>query len=393
MRVPSVVAPYLPLMKVIERVALACVILACSLASAKAQEEKGGLLRRYLNHILAEGADPAAPKWIHYPVVAYSPETSWEIGVSSLLVYSANRDLSNRLSELKAFTFYTLENQYGLWLDHTVYTDQNEWFIYGRARYQSFPLYYYGIGRDAPSEVQSVIDGEYILLRERLLRQTWPSLYVGLELDYQALNRIDYVDSAPGFTRPAVGTDGSRNLGIGLGVLYDDIHNAMNPREGLYSEWAFLRYGAGRGSDFNFTSYIVDNRIYRPVKENTVLAAQVYGQFTSGEVPFNMLSQMGGESLMRGYYLGRYRDQNLLAAQVEYRILPFSFSKRIGASAFLAAGQVYGDDHPFSWQQFLPTGGAGLRFLIFPEKDIYTRLDVAYTREGRGVYFFIGEAF
>ncbi|RPG81822.1 MAG: hypothetical protein CBC74_000645 [Crocinitomicaceae bacterium TMED114] len=360
-------------------------------ATAQEDGERKNFIRRYLESMLGDGQDSAAPKLIHYPVVAYSPETSWEIGVSSLLVYSANRDLSNRLSELKAFTFYTLENQYGLWLDHTVYTDQNEWFIYGRARYQSFPLYYYGIGRDAPSEVQTVIDGEYILLRERLLRQTWPSLYVGLELDYQALNRIDYVDSAPGFTRPAVGTEGSRNLGIGLGVLYDDIHNAMNPREGLYSEWAFLRYGAG--NDFDFTSYIIDNRIYRPIQENTVLAAQVYGQFTSGEAPFNMLSQMGGESLMRGYYLGRYRDQNLLAAQVEYRILPFSFSKRIGASAFLAAGQVYGDDHPFSWQQFLPTGGAGLRFLIFPDKDIYTRLDVAYTREGRGVYFFIGEAF
>ena len=224
-----------------------------------------------------------------------------------------------------------------------------------------------------------MIDGEYILL-ERLLRQAWPSLYVGLELDYQALNRIDYVDSAPGFTRPTVGTDGSRNLGIGLGMLYDDIHNAMNPREGLYSEWAFLRYGAGKGGGFDYELH--HRQPHLPaVRENAVLAAQVYGQFTSGEAPFNMLSQMGGESLMRGYYLGRYRDQNLLAAKVEYRILPFSFSKRIGASAFLAAGQVYGDDHPFSWQQFLPTGRAGLRFLIFPEKDIYTRLDVAYTRE------------
>ena len=373
--------------------ALAVVLTLLSTLCATAQEEGGSdnFVRRYLNNILGEGQDPAAPKFIHYPVVAYAPETSWEIGVSSLLVYSANRDLNNRLSELKAFTFYTLENQYGLWLDHTVYTDRNEWFIYGRARYQSFPLYYYGIGRDAPEEVQSVIDGEYILLRERLLRQTWPSLYVGLELDYQALNRIDYVDSAPGFNRPAIGGDGSRNLGIGLGVLYDDIHNAMNPREGLYSEWAFLRYGAG--SDFDFTSYIVDNRIYRPLRENTVFAAQLYGQFTAGDAPFNMLSLMGGESLMRGYYLGRYRDRNILAGQIEYRILPFSFSKRIGASAFLAAGQVYGDDNPFSWQEFLPTGGAGLRFLLFPEKDIYTRLDVAYTREGSGIYFFIGEAF
>jgi len=30
---------------------------------------------------------------------------------------------------------------------------------------------------------------------------------------------------------------------------------------------------------------------------------------------------------MRGYYLGRYRDKNLLAGQIEYRILPFGFSK------------------------------------------------------------------
>ena len=47
---------------------------------------------------------------------------------------------------------------------------------------------------------------------------------------------------------------------------------------------------------------------------------------------------MGGESLMRGYYLGRYRDRHLLATQVEYRILPFTFSKRWGASIFLAMG-------------------------------------------------------
>ena len=106
-----------------------------------------------------------------------------------------------------------------------------------------------------------------------------------------------------------------------------------------------------------------------------------------------MLALMGGESLMRGYYLGRYRDKHLVASQVEYRILPFSFSKRVGASVFMAMGQVFGDNHSFEWNQFLPAGGAGLRFLIFPEKDIYTRLDWAVTAEGSGIYFFIGEAF
>lgn len=313
--------------------------------------------------------------------------------MSSLYVYSANRDLSNRLSELKAFTFYTLENQYGIWLDHALYTDQNKWFIYGRARYQSFPLLFYGIGPESPAEYQALIDGKYTLVRERILREVVPSLYTGLELDYQRLADVDYLDVAPGFTMPGLGANGSTNLGLGWGVLYDNIHNAMNPREGLYSEWAFLHYDGLWGSDFNMTTYLVDNRFYVPVQKNTVLAGQLLGQFTTGNAPFNMLSLMGGESLMRGYYLGRYRDQHLVAGQIEYRILPFAFSKRWGASAFLAAGQVFGENHAFAWDGFLPTGGVGVRYLIFPDKDIFTRIDVAFTREGSGVYFFIGEAF
>jgi len=39
------------------------------------------------------------------------------------------------------------------------------------------------------------------------------------------------------------------------------------------------------------------------------------------------------------------------------------------------------------------SAGAGIRFLLFPKKDIFTRLDLAFTREGTGVYIFIGEAF
>ena len=123
------------------------------------------------------------------------------------------------------------------------------------------------------------------------------------------------------------------------------------------------------------------------------MAFQLQGQFSNGNAPFNLLSLMGGESLMRGYYLGRYRDNHMLASQIEYRILPFSFSKRWGVSMFFAAGEVFSSLDKFEIKNILPTAGAGLRFLLFPEKDIYTRLDFAFTEEGSGVYFFIGEAF
>tara|TARA_B100000768_G_C11260761_1_gene368688 strand:+ start:374 stop:1510 length:1137 start_codon:yes stop_codon:yes gene_type:complete len=364
-----------------------------TLNAQKNTGSKENLFKRYINGVLKETLDPAAPKLINYPTLAYSPETSWEFGVSSLYIYSANRDLKNRLSELKAFTFFTLEDQYGIWLDHALYTDKNKWFFYGRARYQSFPLLYFGIGPDSPSDYLSRIDGQYTLLRERFLRETLPSLYLGLELDYQRLNNVNYVDESLGSNPPSIGSNGSTSLGLGLGVLYDNIHNALNPRKGVYSEWAFLKYSEALGSDFNMTSYIIDNRLYKPIKKNTVLAFQLYGQFTLGNPPFNMLSLMGGESLMRGYYLGRYRDKHLVAGQIEYRILPFKFSKRWGASVFVATGQVFSEDHKFRLNGLLPTGGLGVRYLVFPEKDIYTRIDISFTGEGRGIYFFIGEAF
>jgi len=160
---------------------LAAVMLLFALPQAHAQEADGagGMLKRYVNRVLGESEDASAPKFINYPTLAYTPETSWEIGVAGLYVYSANRDSTNRLSEIKTFTFYTLENQYGIWTYHALYSDQNKWFFYGQARYQSFPLYYYGIGRDSPAQVQSIIDGNSLIIRERIMRETWPRCMSG----------------------------------------------------------------------------------------------------------------------------------------------------------------------------------------------------------------------
>lgn len=361
---------------------------------SQAQDKNNfGLLGRYINYLVNDTADVSRPKLLIYPTVGFSPETSWEFGFSSLYVYYANRDTTNRLSEVSGFTFYTLENQYGFWLDHALYTDKNKWFFLGRFRYQSFPLLFYGIGPNSPSDPLAEIEGNYLFLKERVLREIKPSFYGGLEIDFQSLTQVEYLDEDPNLTRP-LGGNGSTNLGLGFGLVYDNLHNALNARHGLFSELALIHYDDAWGGDFNFTSIVSDNRIYRPVNKNDVFAAQVFGRFiVDGEAPFNQLSLLGGENLMRGYYLGRYRDDNIVAAQVEYRMLPFRFSKRWGASFFLAAGQVYGDENKLAINQFLPTAGTGIRFLLFPDKDIFTRLDFAFTQEGPGIYFFIGEAF
>jgi len=352
-------------------------------------------IKRYFNGIINDTSDISKPQFLIYPTVAFAPETSWEIGLSSLLVYYAKRDTTNRLSEISGFTFFTLENQYGLWFDNAIYSDRNKWFFLGRIRLQSFPLKYHGIGINSPKDYLALVDANQIMIKERVLRELRPNLYFGIEADFQRMSRVDFIPSqeAPAFTIP-LGDEGSTNIGVGFGIVYDDRTNVLNVRKGHFAELAFLKYSPAISS-FGFNAVMMDTRIFRPVGENGVLAWQAIGQFYSGDVPFNQLALLGGDSMMRGYYLGRFRDKNQLATQVEFRMLPLplGFSKRIGAAAFAGTGTVFSDFSLASINKMVWSAGAGLRFLLFPKKDIYTRFDVAFTQEGSGFYLFVGEAF
>ena len=98
---------------------------------------------------------------------------------------------------------------------------------------------------------------------------------------------------------------------------------------------------------------------------------------------------------MRGYYTGRYRSQNLLAAQTEYR---FRFIPRVGAAAFLGFGNVY-SFRGFSFNDLKPSTGAGLRYFINPKNGTTLRLDYAFgekranEKRQQGFYLSFGEAF
>jgi hypothetical protein len=363
--------------------------------NSMAQEERPGIIRRYINRLINDTTENSRPQFIAYPTLAYAKETSWEIGLSSLFVFYAKKDTTNRLSEVSGFSFYTLERQYGTVFDHAIFSHQARWAALGRIRFQNFPLQYYGIGNDAGAEAIAVVKANLFNVKERFLRQVKKNLFIGLEADLQKLGSVNF-EVKNGSSAPLpIGSEGSTNFGIGGGIIYDNRHNPLNVRNGNFTELAFLRYDDAWGSDHSFSTMIFDNRLYFPVNKRDVLATQIFAQFSSGEIPFNMLSLMGGDNLMRGYYQGRYRDKNQLATQVEYRFLPLplGFTKRLGATVFGGAGTVFNNFENFDAKRFVFSGGAGMRLLLFPKKDIWGRVDLAFTKEGRGIYMVIGEAF
>lgn len=352
------------------------------------------LIRRVINHFLNDTTSSSRPHVSFYPTLGYAPETSVELGLSALYLYHAHNDtLTNRLSEIQTFGFFTLRGQYGLNLDHAIYGDNDRWFFLGRGRVQRFPLLYYGIGPTSGPDNPATVDAFSFQLRERAMRRLRPNLFGGLELDFQRLSRIEFQQpDGPAHDLP-LGSQGTSNLGLGPGLVYDSRPNALNPRKGFFSEIAYLNYGQSRSTALSFHNIFADFRGYHSVRPNQVLAWQVYGSLMTGSVPFNQLALLGGENTMRGYYLGRYRDKFYAATQVEYRWLPFPFSQRFGAVVFAAVGTVAPSLDQVQFDHLLPTAGTGIRYLLFKKKDVFLRADMGITREGLGFYILTGEAF
>jgi len=349
----------------------------------------------FIDRILNDTSSAATSRLLTLPAVGFSPETSLEVGVRVFSLYHARHDTTvNRLSEVVLYSFVTLRGQFGVQVENAVYTNRNKYFLLGRTRYQQFPLLFFGIGPTAGSERLALINANSFQLRQRALRQIRGNLYAGLEIDFQLMGNVR-IEEREGQTLPLLtGSNGARTMGLGGALVYDSRANVLNVRRGEFLELGELFYRSAFGSEFNYRSIVLDGRIYRPLgRANRILTGQIYGQFMQGTVPFYNLALLGGEQLMRGYYLGRYRDKTLLAGQAELRWLPFGFSKRWGGSVFAALGTVAPSAAALQSKNVQWAGGAGLRFLLFRSKDVFLRGDVGFTREGTGFYFSLGEAF
>ncbi|MFD0933438.1 hypothetical protein ACFQ0R_12605 [Psychroflexus salinarum] len=359
-----------------------------------------GFLKEYVNRIVNDTVSQEKSQFFTYPIIGYRPETGIEFGAASLYIYYANEDTDNRLSEINSYGFFTLKSQFGLRIDHAMYSNEDKWFFLGDLNFEKFPIKYYGIGNKAPEENIALVDATQIKIRERVLRRIAENFYVGLESDFVSLNNVNFEDpdnrnQNVDFTLP-FGAEGTTNFGLGAGLIYDERRNVLNERNAFFSEIAFLDYNTFWESSVEFSRIVTDTRFFKSINKRNVLAMQLIGEFNfGGDVPFNQLSQMGGKNIMRGYFRGRFRDENQIAAQIEYRMLPLDlgFSNRLGATVFASAGDVFSNWNELEANDIKWATGAGIRFLLFQQKDVYLRFDYAITPDENGFYIGVGEAF
>ena len=118
--------------------------------------------------------------------------------------------------------------------------------------------------------------------------------------------------------------------------------------------------------------------------------ANIHGEFAVGQVPFRMLPELGGARFLRGYYRGRFRDNNSIVIQNEFRMPVY---KRIGLAVFSGVGEVAHKLNDFKSNRIHYNYGIGARIKINKKENTNLRIDYGFTRDSRGLYIVYAEAF
>jgi outer membrane protein assembly factor BamA len=362
-------------------------VLSLPAASAAAQAGPGDVPEK----TAPASADVFKPRLTVIPFLYYTPETNVAFGGGGALTFRVGRKKTEtRTSSVWAFGTYTLARQFQIVVKPEIYLSRDSFFLSGNLRYERTPQKFFGIGNDMPASAEEPYIPRVVTVELGVKKRFLGHFFAGIHYGFEQMT-MEKVEPGGQLDEGEIpGSRGGLLSGFGVSLDWDTRDAVIFPRKGVYLQFAADTYGAMTGSDFTFTSLKFDFRKYFPVTAAQVLAVQALFKSGSGVVPFQKLAFIGGESLLRGYYRGRYRDKDILALQAEYRVLVW---KRIGVAGFAGVADVFPRLAEFRVDRLKYSVGTGLRYMVNKREGTNLRLDMAWGKTSFGLYFTAQEAF
>jgi outer membrane protein assembly factor BamA len=327
------------------------------------------------------------------PIVFYSPETKLAGGMGGLLTFRrAGARAAVRPSSIYFYVIYTQLKQFSMSWEPEFYLRREDWLVKGRVLIERYPDKFWGIGPATPDAAEEGYTPRSVMIESTFQKKVVPSaaLYAGLQVRYER-RKIIKVDPGGAIGRGAIaGSEGGTATGIGFVLNRDSRDDVFFPHRGDYWLLSALFNTKAIGGDFAYTHVKLDGKKYLPLGATRVLAFHGQFQAISGTPPFYGYANLGSDTMMRGYYSGRYRDKVMAAVQAEYRMPLFW---RIGIVGFAGLGNVAPLLGALSLDQLKYSVGTGLRFRVSPRESTNIRMDVAFGKGTSGVYFTAKEAF
>lgn len=326
------------------------------------------------------------------PAFGKSIETGWYAGVVSLFKLKGYFDTKNYSTGKVKFS-YTQYRQIIINASWFVYTDRNKHIVMGDNSYLYFPEYYYGIGNNTPKSNELFYTAKRLELYNSFLWQQKSGRYLGISGRIQHVFDLKPEDTQPEMRDEIYANNAVWSAGLGPNWLIDKRDRILNPSAGSFyvqvEDLLYLKSQSTHQTNL-FNCVKNDIRVYRRLFAHSVLAFQYYGLYNMGYAPFRLMGLLGSDSHMRGYYQGRYRDQNYATVQSEARIHLLSW---FGVAAFAGVGDVFAGVGDLSVQRLKYSLGGGIRIRVDKTDNSNLRFDYAFGKGSSGFYVAFGEAF
>lgn len=386
-------------------------LLVLSATGAMAQQDSVSKKTSFQQQGLYDSVGVRKRSFFPLPVLGYSQEKGLEIGAAMLYSFytdNKNPDHTTRNSTLNLIPAITTEKQFKIDLKANIWTRANTWHFKGNLRYQNYPLYFFGIGDTTRHDTRSLVDNIRYKVQLEGERRVSGHFYAGASILYQHDTYSSSDNKGIYNTMPLVDKDGGYVTFLGLTGIFDNRDKENYTRHGWWLKLN-VAYAPSFLSKHPLFKLEAQGSHFVPLSPKSTIGFNGLFQSLQGkQLPFYLLPEMGNDNIMRGYYTGRYRDQNYLAGQAEYRYLIdpkmrihiwfVDIKPKFALAAFAGTGSVF-SNHDFSLAGFKPSYGAGIRYFYDENSRLTIRIDYAvgekHTGEARqkGLYLSLAEAF
>jgi len=325
-------------------------------------------------------------KVLPVPAFGYSPETRGYIGAVTLFTLNLYNDSLTRTSNFKFEFNYTQNNQSILENEWNLFLKNERWYSEGYILFSKYPDIYYRIGNTTKESDKEKFISNRFELSINLYRKIRKKVFVGLVARHKNWYNIKSLESSEAST-----IDSSYEAiinGLGISLLKDTRNNILNSTDGDYFR---ITISQNFENSHSYLKSIIDLRYYKTLKKIYTFSFRFLSEFNTNDPPFFDLAMLGGDSRVRGYYYGRFRDNNFMTFQTEFRSKIY---KRFGYAIFGGLSEVSNSLSGFNVNNVKPNYGVGLRFLIDRQEKINLRFDYGVGIDGQdGFYISFGESF
>jgi len=322
------------------------------------------------------------------PLPFSNPTIGTGLGAAVMYLYPVGENAPPSFTALGGL--YTDTDTWGIGITQKTYLNNDKYRVNGTLVYYDAKVKFFGVGNDPGSSGNSIQLNQvgYVFVPE-VLMDIGGHFLVGPR--YRLLQMDTSSPDPPSSVVPPDETDQIiTSSGLGLVIDYDSRDNQFYPYGGAFFDFVSMFNDDSLGSDLDYQTYMVNYNIYSDIGEDLILAFQVAGCATGGDVPYYDLCLFGSKNILRGYVGGQYRDKTMLATQAEFR---WKFYEKWGAVGFAGVGEVQPSIGDYNTDDLLPSYGAGLRFMASADHRVNLSIDYARGKDSDAWYFRIGEAF